>query len=366
MYYGRASESVDYFSGLGFACPLYVNPADYFLDMLVDHLSLEGEDEEGDHGGSTVDLEAQEQRKLLARSQQQLLLSSSTNGLASDHQALSSGSTSSLDQHQHHLAFHMTLASQFEHSSKHAEIVSSLRGKGAAEPATPRASSRFGGGDDAMQQELTATRVSAFRQTVVLTHRTWKDNLRDTNVMYVRTFAALFVSLLIGVIFWQQHPDTSSSDTGNVVNSILFLMTCFSLFALPSISKYIEERLLYTREHASGFYSTLPYVVAHFIVEIPILVATCVGYGSIAYWMVGFEPEIGHFIFFLVAIFVVIEVGFGMSQILSSAVDTVNSAIAIYVIFLLYSLLLGGFIIPKDQVLCTPCHAICHAMPRTP
>jgi ATP-binding cassette, subfamily G (WHITE), member 2 len=183
----------------------------------------------------------------------------------------------------------------------------------------------------------------------VLTQRTWKDNTRDTNVMFVRTFAALFVSILIGTIFWQQDP-TIPSDTGNIVNSILFLMTCFSLFSLPSISKYLEERLLYTREHASGFYSTLPYVVAHFIVEIPILLATCILYGTIAYWMVGFEPLIGHFVFFIVVIFVVIELGFGFGQILATIVDSVNSAIAIYVVVLLYSLLLGGFIISKDDM----------------
>lgn len=40
MYYGKASEAVEYFAKLGFSCPEHFNPADYFLDLLSpDHRS---------------------------------------------------------------------------------------------------------------------------------------------------------------------------------------------------------------------------------------------------------------------------------------------------------------------------------------
>ena len=156
-------------------------------------------------------------------------------------------------------------------------------------------------------------RVSVWTQISVLTRRTWLDTVRDPMVMYVRTGAAVVVSLLIGtcllflysidchgvgsVIYFRifngvfagfmffQEPDDKSSESPRL-NSILFLMCCFSLIMLPSISRFIEERALYTREYASGFYTPLAYMLSHFVCEFPLLLMTVVAYGAIAYWMV--------------------------------------------------------------------------------
>ena len=42
---------VEYFSNLGFPCPLYVNPADFIFDTLHDEGKGEGEEEEEEGGG---------------------------------------------------------------------------------------------------------------------------------------------------------------------------------------------------------------------------------------------------------------------------------------------------------------------------
>lgn len=125
--------------------------------------------------------------------------------------------------------------------------------------------------------------VSLWRQLFVLTQRTWKETIRDPNIVYIRTVAAIVyatlalssllrllltvqrISLLLGLIFFQ----TDSS--GDIVNSILFLMCVFSLFCLPAISKFIEQRLIYSRESASGVYGAFGYQASNFIVEVPIL-----------------------------------------------------------------------------------------------
>ena len=47
----------------------------------------------------------------------------------------------------------------------------------------------------------------------------------------------------MGLIFYGQPRDESSA--GNRINVILFVMCCFSLFCLPAISRYFEERLTF-------------------------------------------------------------------------------------------------------------------------
>eukprot|EP01125_Pyxidicula_operculata_P018340 TRINITY_DN6509_c0_g1_i3.p1 TRINITY_DN6509_c0_g1~~TRINITY_DN6509_c0_g1_i3.p1 ORF type:complete len:150 (-),score=27.23 TRINITY_DN6509_c0_g1_i3:180-629(-) len=73
-------------------------------------------------------------------------------------------------------------------------------------------------------------------------------------------------------------------------------------------------------------------------------------YGSTSYWMVGLEPKLENFVYFLVNIFLTINVGFGISQVISAASKTVAMAIAIYMVVLVYSLLMGGFLVSKSDL----------------
>lgn len=67
-------------------------------------------------------------------------------------------------------------------------------------------------------------------------------------------------------------------------------------------------------------------------------------------WMVGLEPNIFSFLFFLLIIFLVIHVGFAISQALAALFQTTNVAIACYMLLLVYSLLVGGFIVPPHSL----------------
>lgn len=57
--------------------------------------------------------------------------------------------------------------------------------------------------------------------------------------------------------------------------------------------------------------------------------------------MVGLEGRVISFLIFLLIIFLVIHVGFALSQALAALFRTVNVAIAIYMLIIVYSLLLG-------------------------
>lgn len=58
--------------------------------------------------------------------------------------------------------------------------------------------------------------------------------------------------------------------------------------------------------------------------------------------MVGLEPKWESFLIFLLIIFLVIHVGFAISQALAALFRTVNVAIAVYMLIVVYSLLLGN------------------------
>jgi len=329
VYYGK--NPVSYFSTLGLDCPHYMNPADFLLDII-----LQAEDETTEDNINIQNTNSLKNFGNISAAQPLLSIEEpSTSILDMDLYDDDSSAANRLESNQPVYTAD-ELKEKFVASSTYEELMELLEKKDCHIGTLKNLDKRK------------VPRVSKFTQMRVLLSRTWRTNIRDSNVIYVRTFAAIFISLLVGIIFFQL-PDDSSSNA-NRLNSILFLMCVFSLFCLPAISKFIEERLVYTREHASGYYSTLPYWISNFLCELPILLVTVLIYGSISYWMVGFEPGIGPFTFFLAVVFVVIQVAYSVCQVIAANVKTVNMAIAIYVLFLLYSLLLGGFLVHQDTL----------------
>ena len=74
------------------------------------------------------------------------------------------------------------------------------------------------------------------------------------------------------------------------------------------------------------------------------------GYGLLVYKLVNLNPAPGRFAVFLAAIFLVINVGFSVSHLFAAVAGSVSVAIAGFMIVLVYSLLLGGFIVSKSDL----------------
>ena len=83
-------------------------------------------------------------------------------------------------------------------------------------------------------------------------------------------------------------------------------------------------------------------------IPIPIPYPPLLRYGSLAYWLVGLKPSGEHFAVFLGVLYQVIAVGFSWSQLCGSLVRSLSVAIALFMCILVYSLLLGGFIVSKQ------------------
>ena len=180
--------------------------------------------------------------------------------------------------------------------------------------------------------------------TWTLSRRTLLATLRDPGVLLVRTLAAVSIGALTGVVFYQ----TTSVDAR--VKANLFVMCIFGLFCIPALSRYIEERVLFLRERAAGFYGTGAYFLAATAVELPVLGCVVAAYAPSSYFLIGLRPTAGAFATFTAVLVVVTLTGFSISQLVAACSRTVERAIAVYMLVFVYALLLGGFIIEKDKL----------------
>lgn len=96
--------------------------------------------------------------------------------------------------------------------------------------------------------------------------------------------------------------------------------------------------------------TTSAFYLAGMAIEVPVLIAVALLYGIVSYWLVGFYPSAAHFFTYCLIITLTILVGFSATQIGSAASSSIPVAVAFYMIFLVASLLLGGFMIGKEQL----------------
>ena len=408
VYFGPAATAMDYFAKLGFPCPQFANPADYLLDLLEDavegdtvptaaasssaslstalaasgsgsrragrssHGNADNDDDDDDDDDGDGNSKAEQaagaaaalgvdfpaayrgseparEARLWIDRQQEAMRSFASSGSVAGKGQVRPSTAASLSVQALTAPPPAAAAATGATSDKAPLATPSVRAYGAVDAATaPAPALALASAPTADGSGTGKYATSTWRQLSILTSRTWRSTVRDPAVMWVRTGAAVLIALLVGGIFFNQSPDESSA--GNRTNVMLFVMCVFSLFCLPAIGKYIEDRALFIRERAGGFYSTFAYYTATFAVEFPILLGIVLLYGVISYWMVGLNPTADAFFLFLTIVFLVICVGFSLSQLIAASVSSLSMAIATYMIILVYSLLTGGFIVSKADL----------------
>ncbi len=298
VYFGPTLASLAHFAALGLACPTFLNPADHLLDLVED---ASGDCDDGNSNGDRdfkdgEDSDEQRRREADAMREIQERLNATAAASSSSvsvnrpapalphaipSAAVEAGgadlrvtiasissptSAASASAASDTLASHRTqigdLAAAFDVSAARAALTADMVCLAPALPVTSgdghcgnaekrpfAAPSEFeatahlvASSSNASSTEgstsITAA-VSEAERVRVLTHRAWLATVRDPAIMYFRTGAACGIAALIGIIFFQ----TKTS----VVRALLFLMCVFSLFCLPAITRYTEDRLIYSR-----------------------------------------------------------------------------------------------------------------------
>jgi ABC-type multidrug transport system ATPase subunit len=320
VYYGQAMKSLEYFASLGCPCPNFENPADHILDILSEPAGDGGGKEEG----ILIDMGE--------KGDKDLMLLDSTIGGASGSGDWTAPTKSGDD---------LIAAWKQNHEAAGRNRVDAMLRE--VLTSTPRVGTDIGGGYTGKGSCCGDTST-----VIILLKRILLTTVRDPAIIYSRIGAACFMGALVGIIFLntKRVPET----TGVRINVLLFVMCCFSLFCLPAISRYFEDRLIFVRERAAGSYSTLSYFLASTLIEFPLLALIVLFYGAPAYWLVGLNPDPDRFLWFLLTVFCVVNTGFAWASLFAAMAKTINVAISWFMFILVYSLLLGGFIMGKKAL----------------
>lgn len=155
--------------------------------------------------------------------------------------------------------------------------------------------------------------------------REMREQSRNPNVRYVLFSIVGFLALAVGALWWDL-PDNCESNFGGsnyecsqwddryvYILSVMIKIRCFfspSLLGNYSAgyifmtimmcatcalgldsSQYPEQRAIFEKERGSGWYYTVPYLICHTVIGLPVVSFLILEWLLISYWMVGIEAN---------------------------------------------------------------------------
>ncbi|GMF32375.1 unnamed protein product [Phytophthora fragariaefolia] len=182
--------------------------------------------------------------------------------------------------------------------------------------------------------------------TLTLLRRQLMITYRNKPFIFGRLTMIIVMGLLYCTTFYQFDPTQMSVVMGVIFSSILFL----SMGQSSQIPTYMAERDIFYKQRGANFFRTASYVLATSVSQIPLAIAESVLFGTLIYWVCGFDSDVLKFIIFLVVLFLM-NLAMGMWFFFLSAVGpNTNVVTPLGMVSTLVFIIFAGFVVTKSQI----------------
>ncbi|XP_017287221.1 ATP-binding cassette sub-family G member 8 [Kryptolebias marmoratus] len=294
VYCGAARDMVPYFTALGYPCPRYCNPSDFYVDLIsIDRRNPERE------------AESLEQARLLSEQ------------------------------------FKEKVRDTDDHMWKPAE-------SNATQTDSPQQTSRSR--DELITISKERNKLPGkLNQFTILIRRHMHNDFRDLVTLLVHGFEALLMSLLIGCLYFG-----AGEERLNIQDTValLYMIGALTPFAvvLDVIAKCHTERAMLYHELEDGMYSVTPYFFAKVLGELPEHCAFTLVYGLPIYWLAGLNEAPDRFLLNFLLVWLMVYCSRSMALFVAAALPTLQiSAFTGNSLFTVFYLT-GGFVISLENM----------------
>lgn len=309
MYFGPARDAVAYFSALRFRSPINFNPADFFLDLLsIDPRSPQRE-------------EATKARVAYLGDKY-------------------SAQATPIDVPDEDDFLHVETGEKTEPVDANVDTDAGAGDKGTQAPRL-----------DTVQLADRDYQSSWMTQVFTLMNRSFKLAFREKAANGARLGQNIFFGILLGLI-WLRNASDSADIVKTSIPGILFFIVINQAFGgvFAVIFGFPLERSVVTRELAANTYRTSSYFLSKSLSDIPKTLTFNILFAAVLYWMVGFHASAGGFFLFVIVIFVVSYIAESLAIAVSIMTGDAQAAAAVIPVFIIMSLLFGGFFIDTEDL----------------
>lgn len=189
---------------------------------------------------------------------------------------------------------------------------------------------------------------SRMRETLILTHRFWKNIYRTKELFACRTIQMLVSGIVLGSIFYNVKDDLFGAEER--IGLFAFILTFLLSSTTEALPIFLQEKEILTKETSSGSYRVSSYAIANGLVYLPFLLILAILFAIPVYWLVGLNHSFMAFLHFLLLIWLILYTANSVVVCFSALVSNFiigNSLIqAVMGSFFLFS----GYFISKEGI----------------
>ncbi|KAK6120016.1 hypothetical protein DH2020_046256 [Rehmannia glutinosa] len=195
--------------------------------------------------------------------------------------------------------------------------------------------------------EKKGSQAGFITQCLVLTQRSFINMYRDLGYYWFRLAIYIALCLCLGTIFYDiGHSYGSIQARGSMLMFVAGFMTFMSIGGFPS---FVEDMKIFTRERLNGHYGVAAFAMGNTFSSIPYLLLNSLVPGAMAYYLVGLQKSIDHFIYFALLLFACLMLVESLMMIVASIVPDYLMGIIVGSGIQGMMLLNGGFFrLPND------------------
>ncbi|PKY24803.1 P-loop containing nucleoside triphosphate hydrolase protein [Rhizophagus irregularis] len=181
------------------------------------------------------------------------------------------------------------------------------------------------------------------QQVSILTERTFKQS-RKIILSRVNIFQTVAVTVVC-IIVWLKIP-FAEPNVFDRVGNIFFCSVFWSFTAMiGSVASFPTDLVMLSKERQSRSYRLLSYYLSKQIAELPLVIFNPILYTIPVYWATNLLPDFGRFVAYLIVIILSTLTAQSFGYLAGATVLNVHKSISISMVFILASMLLGGYYI---------------------
>ncbi|XP_010555028.1 PREDICTED: ABC transporter G family member 23 [Tarenaya hassleriana] len=185
-------------------------------------------------------------------------------------------------------------------------------------------------------------------EIALLCSRFWKIIYRTKQLFLARTMQALVGGFGLASVYVKLRRDEAgvAERLGLFAFSLSFLLSS-TVEALPI---YLHERRIVMKESSVGCYRISSYIIANTIAFTPFLFVVSLLFSIPVYWIVGLNPSIQAFAFFILVVWLIVQMASSLVLFLSAVSPDFISGNSLICTVLGAFFLFSGYFIPKESI----------------